>query len=309
MNSVPKQLETQTEKNKTYKYKVDREIQELPTAASWHHRPVFFATGDKTTTSCDSQQLPIDEQVDFEGELFKGRILMRIRGASNTNSNAYFKGKKRTKQIVIQGRFKERISCGDVWFGDSYEKPLNMHSVARFAVPIVKRLVPGIVMDIASEKPRIMVLLGSESRTLAIDNPGEEPDLKGDLLEDCHTERLGRFKSTKHRRNVLRKPAKASKYFFDPKYVYTFQLYDDIIDISDFSIKLPFARMPLLHYLNYQPFAFTAMTKDRRPIFSFRVFHEKLLQKTDESRSAAQQDQTVSIDSDSDSDRRSVWSA
>jgi hypothetical protein len=72
---------------------------------------------------------------------------MRIRDSTNT-SQTYFDGKRRTKEemIVISGQFKERISCGDEWFGDLYEKPLNMHSVCTICCPPIQRLrgvVPG----------------------------------------------------------------------------------------------------------------------------------------------------------------------
>ncbi len=266
-------------------YKVDKDIKNLPKSGCWHHRPVYFATGDSTRTTWNSSSknkhleedssLPLDQEIDFDGNLFKGKILMRIKNAANCNQD-YFNGKKRTKQIVISGQFKERISCGDVWFGDLYEKPLKMHSVAKIAIPLFQRLVPGIEMDVLSENPRIMALLGGTAQTLSVHNPGDEPDMMGDLLE-CNTELLGPFKSAKHRRKMLRKPKTASKYYYDPKLVYTFQVYDDAIDISDFSVKVPFGRVPLIEYMNHQPFTFAASTKDRRSIFSFRVFHESLL--------------------------------
>jgi len=306
----------ETKKKCRHTYKVDEDIQQLPNSNTWVHRPVFLSTGEKTVTPSyfrqSDESLPINRPIDFDGELFKGKILMRIRDASNTSNtgqNIYFQGKRRTKQIVIQGQFKERLSCGDVWFGDLYEKPLNMHNVAQYAVPLIQRLVPGIVMDILSEKPRIMVLLAGESRTLSVDYSGEEPDIMG-TLEENHVERTGIFKSIRHRRKTLRKPKTASQFFFEPAYVYTFQLYDDVIDIHDFSVKLPFGKIPLLHYVNYQPLTFAAMTKDQRSIFSFRVFHEKLLEgRKERAETEAEllvyEKDVIELDSDSEGSKRS----
>ena len=90
-----------------------------------------------------------------------------------------------------------------------------------------RKLVPGISIDLSSDKQKILMLMGGESRTISIDLPGEEPDMRGDLTENI--ERMGNFKSIVKRRKMLRQPKLASKYFYDPKYVYTFQFYDDII--------------------------------------------------------------------------------
>jgi len=166
----------------------------------------------------------------------------------------------------------------EVYFGDMYEKPLNMASVAKYAIPIFQRLIPGVIFDILAEKPRVMVLLGGEARSLSADKPGSEPDMASTGNLEDNTEYVGSFKSTKERRNLLRRPKTASKYYFEPDYVYTFQFYDDIIDICDCSVKLPFGKYPLLHLLNNQPFSFAAVTKDERPVFSFRVFHELLVE-------------------------------
>jgi len=207
---------------------------------------------------------------------------MRIRNVSHTTcSQEYFNEKKRTKQFVIrvQGQFKEIISCGDVWIGDMYDKPLNISSLVRVAIPIFKRLVPGIVLNKFSEKPRVMMLLGGEARTVSIDEPGSEPEMTGILVES-NKSRIGKiFQSIKQRRKMLRNPKTASKYDYDPKYTYTFEFYCDIINVCDYSINLPFGNISLLKFLNYQPKTFAAVTNenDNRKLFSFKIFHEELV--------------------------------
>ena len=181
--------------------------------------------------------------------------------------------------MVIQGQFKERLSCDDVWIGDIYDKPLNIFPLVRVAIPIFKRLVPGIILKIFSKKPRVMMLMGGEARTISVHTPGDEPDLEGKLCER-NTQLFGgkSFQSIKHRRKMLRNPKTASKYAYDPKYVYTFEFYDDIIDICDYSINLPIGKISLLHFLNYQPMTFAGVTNDsNKELFNFKIFHEDLL--------------------------------
>ena len=267
---------------KAFTYDVDREIDRLPNIHCWMNRPLYFIPGKDTSSSTKRQEdgsLPLHAPVDFDGELFSGKISMRVRNLPSSSTDkenkAYFQKKRRTKQIVIQGQFKERISCDNMWFGDIYEKPLNISSVANLAIPMIRRLIPGVQLDFF-ENPRVMVLLGGESRTISIDKPGNEPNVLGELREH-NIEACGKFMSLDHRRKMLRSPKTASQYYFDPKYVYTFQLYDDVIDLCDYSFKMPLGKVRLLRMMNYQPFTFAAKTSDDRPVFSFQIFHEDLM--------------------------------
>lgn len=266
-----------------FKYEVDQEINQLPNIEDWENRPLYFTTGKGTSSSTkrqDDGSLPLQAPVEFDGELFKGKIFIRVRNLPSLNTtkenNTYFETKRRTKQVVIQGQFKERISCDNVWFGDIYEKPLNISSVANLAIPIIRRLIPGVKLDFC-DNPRIIVLLGGESRTISIDRPGDEPKMTEELKEH-NTIIFGEFRSYNHRRKMLRNPKTASNYCFDPGYIYTFQLYDDIIDFCDYTFKMPLGRkINLVKMLNYQPFTFAARTSDDKPIFSLKLFHEDLI--------------------------------
>ena len=148
-----------------HQYQTDRDIHNLPDVSKWPNRPIYFTTGGNT--KCDlygkDEALPISEAVDFEGELFKGKFIMRVKNVTSgvpPGHHEYFEGKKRLKQYVIQGRFKERINMSDAYFGDIYEKPLNMSSIVKIVVPIFKRLVPGVLMDLSSDAPRVLALMG-----------------------------------------------------------------------------------------------------------------------------------------------------
>jgi len=64
-----------------------------------------------------SAEYPIGIPFDIETDLFVGKMLLRVKGLPNSNDpngDEYFKGRCRTYQHVIQGRFKEEISFTDL---------------------------------------------------------------------------------------------------------------------------------------------------------------------------------------------------
>mmetsp|Transcript_30754 Transcript_30754/g.64212 ORF Transcript_30754/g.64212 Transcript_30754/m.64212 type:complete len:331 (-) Transcript_30754:992-1984(-) len=265
---------------------LDREIGELPCVTTWPHRPVMLRTSGTTrssTVASSSDPLPLGEPIEFDSGLFVGKALIRIRNIESTASSdqEYFADRKRTKLLVFQGRVKEPLPCSDVWFGDTYEKPLNMSSVAHWVVPIIQKLVPGVNMDVLSKNPKVMVPLAGDCKTLNVSRPGEEPDItakefveKTSLLTELTEEEP--FLSVEQRKKVLRDPKQNGRYMLHPDYVYTFELYDDVIDFADYSIKIPVVgQFPLKHPLNSQPFTLIAETKDKRELFKFRIFHEE----------------------------------
>ena len=65
----------------------------------------------------NSSEYPIGIPFHIETDLFIGKMLLRVKGLPNSNDpkgDEYFKGRCRTYQHVIQGRFKEEISFSDL---------------------------------------------------------------------------------------------------------------------------------------------------------------------------------------------------
>ena len=65
----------------------------------------------------NSSKYPIGIPFKIETDLFVGKMLLRVKGLPNSNDpngDDYFKGRCRTYQHVIQGRFKEEISFSDL---------------------------------------------------------------------------------------------------------------------------------------------------------------------------------------------------
>ena len=60
--------------------------------------------------------------------------------------------------------------------------------------------------------------------------------------------------------------------------VYTFHLFQHLVDLSTYELDLSVYRFDLTHYLDGQPLQFMMRTRSNPfPIFAFELWHEKLL--------------------------------
>lgn len=259
----------------------------LPDVQTWPHRPVFLQGGRDTFPKGRSERepLPIGQPFEFETPLFKGKILVRLRNAKSDDPaghDAYFAGRKRLKQIIVQGRFKEPMVMSDVYFGDVFERPLNPappQSTARIIKSAMSRLVPGLIMDLSSDKPKVLTLYAGCAHSLSVDPPGQEPSITNlDPPENTALLLGGEdFVSADKRKKMFSKPKYASEYMFNTEHVYTFHNYDDVVDMGQMTLRIPMlGKIDMANILNGQPLAISAVTGDGRFIFNFRVWHERL---------------------------------
>jgi len=97
---------------------------DVPKPLSKNRSDVLLRICDKTTQDdrmplnfSNSAEYPIGIPFEIETDLFVGKMLLRVKGLPNSNDpngDDYFKGRCRTYQHVIQGRFKEEISFSDL---------------------------------------------------------------------------------------------------------------------------------------------------------------------------------------------------
>lgn len=258
----------------------------LPPIEDWPHRPVFVKASDETKVIGlnENDALPLGVPFEFETSLFRGRMLLRLRNATSDDMeshSAYFLGRKRLMQTVVQGRFKKSLRFDEVYMGTLLREPLRLlppPSIAKIIQAMISRVTPGIVMDLASEKPKIVTLYAGTTQTFSIDQPGDEPDIMAaDLPENISI--LGKmFKSPKQRKNYLSIPKKAANYHFDTDLVYTFHHYDHAMDYAKYTMKLPFYEYDMSNALGPQPMGLSAVTTTGENIFHFDVWHESVYQ-------------------------------
>jgi len=261
---------------------------------SWPHYPVIVLSGIETEVSlpdenrdyADTQDaLPLGIPFQFESPLFKGKALLRLRHAKSddpTKHESYFGGsRKRVRQFVIQGRFKQSISMGDLYYGDVYRKPLNPSPppiLSRIIKSFFQRLFPGLLMDLTSKQPKVMTLYAGCANSIRKDFPGEEPDITGIDLKEHFIPNGEIFDSAKERKRFFSDPSRASMCKYDTDHVYTFNTYDDILDMANYQLKIPVLRKPfdLIKTLDGQPLTLSATTKNGQFLYNFCVWHARL---------------------------------
>lgn len=256
----------------------------LPPLEDWPHRPVFVKASNETKILGvnDNEALPLGIPFEFETSLFKGRMLLRLRNVTSDDTKShggYFSDKKRLMQTVVQGRFKKPLRMDEVYMGSIFSERLRLvppPSMTRMIQAMISSVAPGMVMDLASDKPKVVTLYAGTTQTLSVDKPGAEPDIMAaDLPENTHA--IGKiFKSPKHRKNHLSVPTEAAKYNFDTDHVYTFHHYDHAMDYAKYTMKLPFYDYDLSKAVGPQPMGLSAVTTSGEIIFHFDVWHESV---------------------------------
>ena len=71
---------------------------------------------------------PIGVPFQFSSDLFEGSIIIRMKDSNSDDpkgDEAYFGGRKRLFQSVVQGRFKEKVPVSEVMTGHEFTKPLK----------------------------------------------------------------------------------------------------------------------------------------------------------------------------------------
>jgi len=252
--------------------------------SKWAHRPIYVQAGDHMKVLGIKQKQPVPLGVPFEVDslLFRGKVLLRFRNAKSDDevkSDEYFDGRKRLMQTVIQGKFKRPLRMDEVYVGSLFARPLAgapPQSMTEIMSAVIRRIAPGLVLDLSSDSPKVIALLAGTAQTMSIDMKGEEPDITLRDIPENVSHALGTSLTTKSRRKkVLSKPKKAMQYTFDTSYVYTFHTYDDAMDYGLGTMHIPmYGEYDLKPKIGRQPLSLTAVTQSGEILYDLRVWHE-----------------------------------
>ncbi|CAB9496872.1 expressed unknown protein [Seminavis robusta] len=243
---------------------------------------VHAADGTQVLGHDMSKPLPLGVPFEFETPFFKGKILLRFRGNGDSESqDAYFgQHKKRLMQTVVQGRFKQKAKMSDVFVGSVFNRPLAQKPpafVAKLMDKAMKRMAPGIIMDLVSDQPRVVALYAGTAQSVSIDTPGTEPDMMGTEIRENVAGYLGsKFASLSinKRKKQLSSPAQAEQYEYDTDHVYTFHSYDEAVDYGSGKIRVPmYGDYDIKKALGHQPLKLSAVTSQGDVIYSFELRH------------------------------------
>ncbi len=278
---------------------LERAFANLPNTSSWRYGSLFIQPSNGTNCPgiVSTESVPIGVPVAFESNLFKGRILFRFRNIESEDKSShstYFSSSqyKVQRQVMIQGQFKRKHRMSEIYMGEIFGKKLNINlppRVGRMVNKIFTRLVPGLIIDVASEKPKVLALIGAGSHAMSIDNPGDEPDITGPDVQE-NTFLSNDIKSSEVRKIVLGNPNEASQFEFDPNLVYTFHTIDEVLDFANYQLRLPFMTIDIEKALGDQPMSIRAVTQPSEhtcaSLFYFRCWHERTVTKLQEANKA-----------------------
>lgn len=273
-----------------------RQAADLPEPWDWPHRPVLVCANTPVSPSLTvdpkygNGPCPLGVPFRFESDLFEGQCLVRLRNVPNSESpdgdDAYFSGRRRLFQTVVQGRFKEALSVADVLTGHEFVKPLQHlpHPwILKAATTLIGKLAPGADIRVLGPQPTMLAGMAATSQIVRGDEPGNEPDIAStdnDLQEDCSLFG-GKFSngdiSAGGRKLHLANPERARQYTYDTETVYSFDFYQNLLNCATYSLDLGVANINMAPVLNGQPIQCLCKTTDGRYLWSFQIWHESLL--------------------------------
>jgi len=270
-----------------------REEYTLPDVKTWPHRPLLICANSRAcpdlVTDHSLGPVPLGVPFEFESDLFKGKCLIRLRGSQSDNTTGdaeYFMGRKRIFQSIVQGQFKEEISVSDVLSGHEFVRPLKNlpHPfILKTATNFIGKVSPGANIVVHNDQPFVEAILGGTSQVVRGDEPGNEPNITcRNIIEDCSVFggifAEGDDVSVSRRKRLFSNPAKCQNYTYDTETVYTFEFYQNLFDAQSYALDLGFTKINISRILNGQPIQWLGKLKDGRYLWSFQIWHEKLLQ-------------------------------
>lgn len=232
--------------------------------------------------------------MNFESELFVGKIVCRFKGigcpanpAAVKTKDDFFKTQKRcTFQVLVQGRFKERVRASEIQTGGEFGKPFQdvpPHYLIKAGCKFFQALTPGLEIDLLCDEPYYMALLGGTVTTLAIDETEDKAvDPRSDVAEDNGRMFGGEGYSVSRRSRTLGNPDTAAEYWYNTTDVYTFDYFQSVLLFDEYCLDIGIVKLRLDRHLNGNPICIMAKHVDGRYVYNFEIFHECLLSKSDQ---------------------------
>ena len=136
----------------------------VPRVSSWPHRPILL---------CDNNEggpLSLGTPFDFETDLFKGKMLVRLQGVPSDDPAAdakYFDGRQRRFQAIVQGRFKREIRVSELMTGHVFARPLK-NLPPKWLVAVAERMImqlaPSMQVQLRQKNPQALSILAATSQ-------------------------------------------------------------------------------------------------------------------------------------------------
>lgn len=237
-----------------------------------------------------AQQLPINGPgIEFESDVFKGRVMVHIRNLPST-IESLFTGKKRMFQIAVQGRVKRRVRVSSLCTGIEFHATLKDNPAAEWIAQQMLRAAARVfsktsTVDAHGDRPYFLNPVVAACQIVNVAKAGEEPDLMS-AQDDCRlwspdlADKDGNPIDSEKRREWCDNPSHLEGMYFEPdEYVYTFHIWQHLVCYGTYRATVAsFVSWDLTWTLTSEPLMLMAKDKDSGDyVYSMLVWHERLL--------------------------------
>ncbi|GKY97123.1 hypothetical protein MPSEU_000670700 [Mayamaea pseudoterrestris] len=246
---------------------------------------------------------------DFETDLFRGTLLLRIRHTEGTtphaydDSRGYFDGVNRRYQAVIRGQFKQALPWTDLLTGFHLDKPcgrLPPKFIVKSALKVISFFAPQMQAQISGQNPHCLTPLGSTPQCIMVhaaadkasiglmDDVLAEPTVDEHTLLNEASSNASSLHRARHRKKNFDRLYAAAKsdtrrdssvMTTDPDKIYTFEFLQHLFDFDSFAIELGsvLGSIPLAPILHGQPLQIMACTSKVHYVWGFELWHSALM--------------------------------
>ena len=236
---------------------------------------------------------------DFESDLFRGSIMLRLRHVEGTtkkpsdDTKGFFAGVPFRYESVIRGNFKTELPFTEMMTGTKLARPcgkLPPKWVMWTALKVVGFFAPQMKAQLDADKPYVLTPLGSGPRVVEVDKTAPTDFLGDERLEPTTSSRSLTGKAYDIKDNLERARArkkhfdklyiakdKSSRLWTDPSKTYTFQFLQHLFDYQKFSIDLGSMHMDCKDMLGGQPMQLMA-AHGGKLLWAFEIWNECLIE-------------------------------
>ncbi|CAK9091110.1 Uncharacterized protein SCF082_LOCUS42929 [Durusdinium trenchii] len=257
----------------------------LPHPQVWPTRPLLLRESRVHLGWDDlssGKPLPTGGEVcEFETALFKGRMMFRMHTLEAAAS--YFEGKARLSSVVITGQFKEQLPFSEVQTGQEFCKPVRQPPslITNAVVRFFRTLAPLLQVHVG-QQTYFLSPMAQTVQTMHISD--SEVELRPDTVveENFGDTELGRPMTAIQRKKYLSKKSNLDQFAYDPSRHYTFDFYNDKLDMQDFHLRALGQRFDIQKYLKGQPLRILSrVSREGDPsdmyLWNFELWHEKVV--------------------------------
>jgi len=258
----------------------------LPHPDFWPTKPLLFREsmvhyGWDSKTNIGNPLSTQGVAFPFETNLFVGTAMFRMQGLPEASE--YFDGRSRLSSVVISGKFKEELAFADVQTGQEFCKPVKRPSqfVLKPVVKFFRLLAPLLQIYVGDQT----YMLSPLAQTVQIMHVSDEPlDLTPNMevKENFGAVELGESMSRAERKKFFSKQSNLEKFSFRTDRVYTFDFFNNKLDMENFQLRAIGQSFEVQPYLRGQPLrVLSRVFKDGDPenkyLWNFELWHEKVL--------------------------------